>query len=164
MGGVWGLASSGALENLPVEIRGLASGVLQEAYAVGYLIAAIINLYLVPEVSSTWRSLFWTAAGISLFAAVFRALLPESELFVRAKASQAADGISAWRRTVIFCKETKEMLKRHWLLCVYAICLMSGQDNVLSVHLTTKGTDHRIELPRPRISSVHSRPKLLPTQ
>lgn len=139
MGGVWGLASSGALENLPVEIRGLASGVLQEAYAVGYLIAAIINLYLVPEVSSTWRSLFWTASGISLFAAIFRALLPESESFVRAKASQAADGISAWRRTVIFCRETQEMLKRHWLLCVYAICLMSGQYGVYALSSELKG-------------------------
>lgn len=67
MGGVWGLASSTALENLPVETRGLASGVLQQGYAVGYLIAAVINLQLVPEVSAGWRSLFWTGAGISLY-------------------------------------------------------------------------------------------------
>ncbi|TCD70876.1 hypothetical protein EIP91_001184 [Steccherinum ochraceum] len=126
MGGVWGLASSGALENLPVEVRGLASGVLQQAYAVGYLIAAVINLYLVPEVSAGWRSLFWTGAGISLFAAVLRALLPESDLFLRAKAVQDAAGVSAKKQTSIFIKETREMLKRHWLLCIYAICLMSG--------------------------------------
>lgn len=109
-----------------MEVRGLASGVLQQAYAVGNLLAAIISLYLVPEVESTWRSLFWTASGISLFAALFRALLPESDLFLRVKALQRAQGVSAWQRTVIFCKETREMLKRHWILCIYATCLIAG--------------------------------------
>lgn len=126
MGGVWGLASSAALDNLPVEVRGLASGILQEACAVEYLIAAIINLYLVPEVAAGWRSLFWTASGISAFVAAVRALLPESELFMEAEAAQAAAAVSATRRTLIFCKKTKEMLKRHLVLCIYAICLMSG--------------------------------------
>jgi MFS transporter, SHS family, lactate transporter len=69
MGGIWGLAAATALENLPVEVRGIASGILQEGYAVGYLLAAaaIINLFLVPEVSAGWRALFWTGSGISLF-------------------------------------------------------------------------------------------------
>ncbi|KAK7690407.1 hypothetical protein QCA50_007065 [Cerrena zonata] len=125
MGGVWGIASSNALENLPVEVRGLASGVLQQAYAVGYLIAALINLYLVPHVSAGWRSLFWTASGISLFAAVLRALLPESSVFIRVKANRVKDQ-TPLSRSRIFMHETKEMLKRHWLLCVYAILLMSG--------------------------------------
>ena len=70
------------------------SGILQQGYAVGYLIAAVINLYLVPEVSAGWRSLFWTASGISLFAACVRAVLPESELFLKAKAAQDAVGVS----------------------------------------------------------------------
>lgn len=43
-GGVWGMSSATALETLPVEPRGLGSGVLQQGYAVGYLIAAVINL------------------------------------------------------------------------------------------------------------------------
>jgi SHS family lactate transporter-like MFS transporter len=64
MGGIWGLAASTALENLPVEVRGLASGVLQQGYAVGYLLAAVINLKLVPETHASWRSLFWTASGL----------------------------------------------------------------------------------------------------
>lgn len=37
MGGIWGLAAATALENLPVECRGLISGVVQEGYAAGYL-------------------------------------------------------------------------------------------------------------------------------
>jgi SHS family lactate transporter-like MFS transporter len=124
MGGIWGLAASTALENLPVEARGLASGVLQQGYAVGYLLAAVINLRLVPETSTTWRSLFWTASGISLFAAGLRALLPESEVFIRAERAEA--GMSAGQKTKIFLHETKEMLKKHWLLCIYAVFLMTG--------------------------------------
>lgn len=126
MGGIWGVASSNALENLPVEVRGLTSGVLQQAYAVGYLIAAVINLYLVPEVAAGWRSLFWTASGISLFAAILRSLLPESSVFMRIKTSQSMDQTSV-SRTIIFMRETKEMLKRHWVTCIYGILLMTGE-------------------------------------
>ncbi|KAF9497945.1 MFS general substrate transporter [Pleurotus eryngii] len=126
MGGIWGLAASTALENLPVEARGLASGVLQQGYAVGYLLASVINLTLVPEVPAGWRALFWTASGISLFAAGVRALLPESAVFLRAKAAEQARGTTTGNKTRIFLHETGEMLKRHWLLCIYAVLLMTG--------------------------------------
>ncbi|KAF9554609.1 MFS general substrate transporter [Agrocybe pediades] len=126
MGGIWGLAAATALENLPVELRGIASGFLQEGYAVGYLIAAVINLFLVPEVSASWRALFWTASGISLFAAFIRMLLPESEVFIKAKALERAQGQTTANKTKVFIKETKAMLKKHWLLCIYACLLMTG--------------------------------------
>jgi MFS transporter, SHS family, lactate transporter len=137
MGGVWGLASSTALENLPVEARGLASGVLQQGYAFGYLIAAVINLRLVPETSSTWRTLFWTAAGISVFAAFIRALVPESEVFLRAKALEREMGATTELKTRIFIRRAGEMLKKHWLLCVYAVLLMTGM--YLGPYYTDKG-------------------------
>ncbi|KAI0667769.1 MFS general substrate transporter [Trametes maxima] len=126
MGGIWGLAASTALENLPVEVRGLASGILQQGYAVGYLLAAVINLTLVPETAATWRSLFWTASGISAFAAFIRFLLPESDVFLRAKAAERARGGSTSKKTRIFLHETWVMLKSHWLLCIYAVLLMTG--------------------------------------
>ncbi|KAI0338985.1 MFS general substrate transporter [Trametopsis cervina] len=126
MGGIWGLAAATGLENLPVEARGLASGVLQQGYAVGYLIAAVINLFLVPDVSQTWRALFWTGAGMSAFAGFLRMLLPESAVFLRAKAAKAATRGEGQSATKIFLRETKEMLKKHWLLCIYAVLLMTG--------------------------------------
>lgn len=125
MGGIWGLASATALENIPVEARGIASGIIQQGYAVGYLIATIINLYLVPHTS--WRALFWTASGISAFAAVFRALLPESEVFLRARREKQAEPDGPGQtRTRIFLHEVKQMLKNHWLRCIYVVMLMSG--------------------------------------
>ncbi|KAF5341471.1 hypothetical protein D9758_013940 [Tetrapyrgos nigripes] len=131
MGGIWGLASATALENLPVEVRGLASGVLQQGYAVGYLIAAVIDLTLVPDKDAAlngdgWRSLFWLASGISLFAAGMRALLPESAVFIKAKADAAARGANTKNKTKVFLRETGKMLKTHWLLCIYAVLLMTG--------------------------------------
>ncbi|KAF5335377.1 hypothetical protein D9611_011749 [Ephemerocybe angulata] len=128
MGGIWGLASATALENLPVEARGIASGFMQQGYAMGYLLAACINLKLVPAVPAGWRALFFTAAGISLFAAGVRALLPESEYFLKAKAEERAKGLerTTGEKSRIFLKETGVMLKTHWMLCIYAVLLMTG--------------------------------------
>jgi SHS family lactate transporter-like MFS transporter len=122
MGGIWGSASATALENLPVEVRGVASGIIQQGYAIGYLIAALMNLYLVPETS--WRFLFWTASCISFSAACLRAIVPESEVFLRAKAEAAV--INTEPKTKVFFRETGLILKKHWLRCIYAVLLMAG--------------------------------------
>jgi MFS transporter, SHS family, lactate transporter len=126
MGGVWGLASSTALENLPVEARGLASGVLQQGYAIGYLFSAVLNLYLVPNTRYSWRVLFWSTACISSCAALLRALIPESEVFLHAKAREHAVGSSTGKKTKVFINQVGAMLKVHWGLCLYAILLMAG--------------------------------------
>src|SRR5213082_4236467 len=59
MGGEWGLGSSLAMESLPTESRGLFSGILQQGYACGYLLAAIayfIVFTFFPYFG--WRALF----------------------------------------------------------------------------------------------------------
>ncbi|KAI0295668.1 MFS general substrate transporter [Multifurca ochricompacta] len=149
MGGIWGLASSTALENLPIEARGLGSGILQQGYACGYLFAACMNLRLVPHTSTTWRTLFWTTCGISTFAAFIRALVPESEVFLRAKALEREKGTSTEKKTRVFINQAGAMLKKHWLLCIYAVLLMTGfnflshgsQDLYPTYLQTTKGFD-----------------------
>lgn len=55
MGGIWGGAVALALENMPVEARGLFSGILQQGYAVGYLLSCVVNLTAVAD-HSDWRS------------------------------------------------------------------------------------------------------------
>ncbi|GAW09538.1 carboxylic acid transporter [Lentinula edodes] len=113
MGGIWGLAASTGLENLPVETRGLASGILQEGYAVGCLVAAIIDLSLVPEQAHSWRALFWCAAGIT-------------RAYARIHEESRGRRTHGLHRTKIFLNETKKMLRRHWILCIYAVVFMSG--------------------------------------
>jgi len=127
MGGIWGLASATALENIPAEIRGLASGVLQQGYAIGYISATIMDMSLVLRM--TWRALFWAASAMSASTALLRALLPESELFLRARRERQAEpnrDEPAQSKTRIFFHEIRQMLKHHWLRCIYVVMLMSG--------------------------------------
>ncbi|KAF8342266.1 carboxylic acid transporter protein [Cantharellus anzutake] len=141
MGGVWGMASATALENLPVELRGVASGVVQQGYALGYLVAAVFSLTVVPHNKHGWRSLFWCACGFTTTAILLRLSLPESELFLRNRREkkekellakdlrdQTGNGAAPVQKsaTQVFIQEIGEMFKRHWALCIYAVLLMSG--------------------------------------
>lgn len=132
MGGTWGLAVSTALESLPIDARGVASGVLQQGYACGYLIAALINLFFVPEAKEGWRVLFWTVSGISFITACLRALLPESEWVLRTRAIKRYVGTmpGTSTKTKKFIKDMRKMLVEHWALCIYAILLMTGLNSL----------------------------------
>ncbi|KAJ3384310.1 hypothetical protein HDU84_003032 [Entophlyctis sp. JEL0112] len=148
MGGVWGLSAALALENLPKESRGLFSGVLQQGYALGYLIAAIINLFLVPNVSSGWRSLFFFGGGFSLLMAILVAICPESPLFTNNKTTKQQAVVTSTRA---FFTEMGLMLRSEYVRCIYAVLLMTcfnfmshGSQDLYPTYLkTTKGfTDH----------------------
>src|SRR5258707_4664690 len=47
MGGEWGLGASLTMETLPTQARGLFSGILQQGYAFGYLLAAGVFLIVI---------------------------------------------------------------------------------------------------------------------
>jgi SHS family lactate transporter-like MFS transporter len=70
MGGEWGVGAALALESLPAEGRGFFSGLLQEGYVVGNMLAALAYL-LFPYLHGTgtfaaWRMLFLLGAVPSL--------------------------------------------------------------------------------------------------
>ena len=60
MGGEWGLGASLAMETLPTQARGLFSGILQQGYAFGYLLAAVVYWIVFPLFG--WRGLFVAGA------------------------------------------------------------------------------------------------------
>lgn len=60
MGAEWTAGATLAMENWPPRSRGLASGVLQGSWAIGYLLAALAAAYVVPRWG--WRGLFIAAA------------------------------------------------------------------------------------------------------
>jgi len=91
--------------------RGLCSGILQQGYAVGYLLAAVINLGVVPHSKYTWRSLYFIGAGFSLAAAGFRACLPESQQFILAREEAKALGQTGGQTSRAFFREIKEMFR-----------------------------------------------------
>src|SRR5690348_17252273 len=68
MGGEWGVGASLAMEKVPPRIRGLLSGVLQQGYAVGNLLAGACYYFLFDKLG--WRPLFFIGglpAVLSLF-------------------------------------------------------------------------------------------------
>ncbi|RMZ73049.1 carboxylic acid transport [Pyrenophora seminiperda CCB06] len=118
MGGVYGNAISMALENCPVDARGLMSGILQQGYSFGYVLAACANLGVGGE-TNTWKTVFWVGAGFSIAVGFVRVLFPESKQFQEAKKNGTKKAPGA------FWAETKIMLREEWKMCLYCIFLMT---------------------------------------
>jgi SHS family lactate transporter-like MFS transporter len=76
MGGEWGLGASLALESVSPRWRGLLSGVLQEGYAAGALLASVVYRFVYPEFG--WRPLFLIGGLPALLAIFIRAKVKES--------------------------------------------------------------------------------------
>lgn len=76
MGAEWTSGATLAMENWPTRSRGIASGVLQGSWAIGYLLAAVVAAKVVPLWG--WRALFLIAALPALLVLPIRAWVPES--------------------------------------------------------------------------------------
>src|SRR6266404_9390951 len=79
MGAQWGVGASLAMEKVPPHSRGVLSGLLQEGYAVGYLLAAICSLIVLPRWG--WRPLFFIGGLPALLALFVRFRVKESEVW-----------------------------------------------------------------------------------
>jgi SHS family lactate transporter-like MFS transporter len=88
MGGVWGVGAALAFESLPKEGRGIFSGLLQEGYAVGYLLAAGAFLGLFQWIG--WRGLFIVGAVPAVVAFFVERSVEESPVWLEAKARKAS--------------------------------------------------------------------------
>src|SRR5207253_7262922 len=54
MGGEWGVGASLAMEQAPRKWRGVLSGSLQSVYSIGYLLAAVASLVILPTLGLRW--------------------------------------------------------------------------------------------------------------
>lgn len=122
MGGLYGNAAATALEDCPEAARGLISGMLQQGYAFGYLLATAFARALVNTTSHGWRPLFWFGAGPPVLIILFRLCLPETNTFRARQAIRRQQGSLAGT----FISEGRVALKRHWLLLIYMVFLMAG--------------------------------------
>jgi MFS transporter, SHS family, lactate transporter len=84
MGGEWGVGASLAMESVPAKWRGIHSGLLQEGYALGYLLAAVAYWTVFPHWG--WRSLFFLGGLPALLTLFIRAKVKESEVWRRTAA------------------------------------------------------------------------------
>lgn len=122
MGGLYGNAASTALEDCPPEARGIISGMLQQGYAFGYLLATAFARGLVNTTPHGWRPLFWFGACPPVLIIIFRLCLPETQAYQERARLRAESGNLAGT----FAKEGKVALKNHWKLLIYMVLLMAG--------------------------------------
>jgi SHS family lactate transporter-like MFS transporter len=85
MGGEWGLGAALAMEKVPVERRGFFSGLLQEGYALGYLLASIASLVVINWLGLSWRWLFGISIIPALISLIIRYRVQESEVWEAAQ-------------------------------------------------------------------------------
>ncbi|EOQ98989.1 Carboxylic acid transporter protein-like protein [Wallemia ichthyophaga EXF-994] len=145
MGGVWGPAASLSLENLPREARGLFSGIFQQGYACGYLVASCVNLGLVPSVSlsggANYRALFFLGAGLSWLAAAIQAAVPVS----RVHNSKSKSNSETKTKSKLFqhlCTILRtyypNILLAIWLMILFAFFSHASQDLLLTMYVQSK--------------------------
>src|SRR3954464_5647037 len=114
MGGEWGVGASLAMEKAPKGSRGILSGLLQEGYATGYLLAAVCYFFVFPRWG--WRPMFFIGGLPALLALFVRANVEESEVWQRTRHkdwSSLGRGIAS-----------------HWKLFLYLTLLMAGMNFV----------------------------------
>ena len=109
MGGEWGVGASLVMETATVKRRGLFSGLLQEGYAFGFLLAAVAYYTVFPHFG--WRAMFFIGGLPALLT-----------LFIRARVKETA----AWKATkAANWKEYGNAVAKNWKLFLYLVFLMS---------------------------------------
>jgi MFS transporter, SHS family, lactate transporter len=96
MGGEWGVGAALAFETLPAEGRGFFSGLLQEGYAVGYLMAALVYRTLFPMVG--WRGMFIVGALPAFLVIYIRTKVDESPAWLQGKVARQTE--SRWGKDI----------------------------------------------------------------
>ncbi|KEZ42249.1 hypothetical protein SAPIO_CDS6105 [Scedosporium apiospermum] len=127
MGGLYGNAAATALEDCPDEARGLISGMLQQGYALGYLLCVVFARALVNTTPHGWRPLFWFAAVPPVLIMIARYYLPENDAYIsqqRLRAEAEINQNASVSQT--FIRQGKVALRRHWLGLIYLVLLMAG--------------------------------------
>src|SRR5438034_10721778 len=112
MGGEWGVGASLVMEKVPPHKRGMYSGLLQQGYAAGYLLAALCYFFVFPRWG--WRPLFFIGGLPALLALYVRLRGSASEVWKR---TRHADW-SGLGRTIV----------SHWKLFLYIVVLMAGMN------------------------------------
>jgi MFS transporter, SHS family, lactate transporter len=81
MGGEWGLGAALAMEKVPRERRGFFSGLLQEGYIFGYLLASLASLVVLDWLGLSWRWMFGLSIVPAMIVLIIRSRVRESEVW-----------------------------------------------------------------------------------
>ena len=86
MGGEWGVGAALALESLPAKGRGTFSGILQEGYVLGYLLASALFTFGFQALG--WRGMFVVGAAPALLVLYIRTRVEESPAWLSGRAAR----------------------------------------------------------------------------
>ncbi|MEO6052891.1 MAG: MFS transporter [Chthoniobacterales bacterium] len=111
MGGEWGIGSSLVMETIPAKARGVVSGILQQGYAMGYLLAAVVFGLLYNHIG--WRGMFAVGVLPALLVLYIRIHVKESPVWEANRHVVKSMNIFA-----SFCK--------HWKIFFYVVLLMTA--------------------------------------
>jgi MFS transporter, SHS family, lactate transporter len=110
MGGQWGVGASLVMEKAPAGRRGMLSGLLQEGYAAGNVLAALSFFFLYGRLG--WRPLFFLGSlPALLLVLLIRFRVKESEVWERSKSQTWGE---QWRE-----------IASHWKLFLYLLAFMT---------------------------------------
>jgi SHS family lactate transporter-like MFS transporter len=126
MGGIYGNCAATALDDCPVEARGIISGFLQQGYAFGYLLCVVFNRAITYNTSHSWRALFWFGAAPPVLIILWRMILPETDTFKAQKyleKEQVETGNGGG-----FFHNAKQAFSTYWLMFIYLVLLMAGMN------------------------------------
>ena len=115
MGGEWGVGASLALESASPRIRGLLSGLLQEGYAIGNLLAALAFRTVYPWAAAHYPGNAWR---VMFFLGGLPALL---SLFIRARVKES----QAWHEHRTDWAEYRNVVSRNAPRFLYLVLLMT---------------------------------------
>ncbi|EAU5129041.1 MFS transporter [Salmonella enterica] len=110
MGGIWGVASSLAMETIPDRSRGLMSGIFQAGYPCGYLFASVIFGLFYSMVG--WRGMFLIGALPIVLLPYIWFKVPESPVWLAARARKENTALLP-------------VLRKQWKLCLYLVLVMA---------------------------------------
>jgi SHS family lactate transporter-like MFS transporter len=101
MGGEWAAGMPLALEHLPDRLRGPAAGILQGAWAWGYISSALVFQTLYPvvrgQMEEAWRAMFWIGAVPALFVLWIRSNVTESPVWLSLQRDADAAAVASTR-------------------------------------------------------------------
>lgn len=110
MGGIWGVASSLAMETIPDRSRGMMSGFFQAGYPAGYLLASIIFGLFYSTVG--WRGMFLIGALPIFLLPYIWFKVPESPVWLAARERKESVALMP-------------VLRSQWKLCLFLVLLMA---------------------------------------
>ena len=113
MGGEWGVGASLTMESVSPRWRGVLSGLLQEGYALGYLLAALVAYFVYPHWG--WRPMFFIGGLPALLTLFIRSKVKESPTWARSR----TDWPTYWRA-----------IARNWKLFLYLVLLMMMMNSI----------------------------------